>query len=415
MVLSPDEQDITTDTLCPSHPFISFRFDLRKTKAKFWRLIGEAKATIQAIAMVPLSPATRESMHAVWLARGAVATTAIEGFTLEEADALRVVQGASSSAPGLGYDERAVRNIVDACNAIVDGRLVPEGRFSVDELCRFNAMVLAGLPLQGGVIPGVLRTYGVVVGDGIYRAPSADYVPTLCQKYIDWLNSFPYELESGQHIEAAIIKAIIGHLYLAWIHPFGDGNGRTARLVELSILWDGGVSTPVAHLLSNHYNRTRGQYYQRLAGAVEQDGVVNFLQYALEGLGSGLQEQLEWVTVQHRNLVWREMVTETLEDQRGEAKERRYLIATSLGEDPKPKSAIRELIPKLVSLYARKTPKTLTRDLNELTRLRLIRETSKGYVAQWEHVSAYLPRTAKRREAVPKQDLVKRQAHASQG
>jgi Fic family protein len=37
-------------------------------------------------------------------------------------------------------------------------------------------------------------------------------------------------------IPYAILKAILAHLCLAWIHPFGDGNGRTARLVEFQIL-----------------------------------------------------------------------------------------------------------------------------------------------------------------------------------
>lgn len=55
----------------------------------------------------------------------------------------------------------------------------------------------------------------------------------------------------------AIFKAVVAHLYLAWIHPVGDGNGRTARLVEFQILLSSGVPSPAAHLLSNHYNQTR--------------------------------------------------------------------------------------------------------------------------------------------------------------
>lgn len=64
----------------------------------------------------------------------------------------------------------------------------------------------------------------------------------------------------------AILKAIAAHLYLAWIHPF-DGNGRTARLMELRLLLAAGVTTPATHLLSNHYNLTRGEYYRQLDAA----------------------------------------------------------------------------------------------------------------------------------------------------
>ena len=50
----------------------------------------------------------------------------------------------------------------------------------------------------------------------------------------------------------AILKAIFAHLYLVWIHPFGDGNGRTARLLEFHILTAASLPYPVTHLLSNY-------------------------------------------------------------------------------------------------------------------------------------------------------------------
>ena len=56
-----------------------------------------------------------------------------------------------------------------------------------------------------------------------------------------------------------IVRAVLAHLYFVWIHPFGDGNGRTARLIEFAILVRAGVPAPCAHLLSNHYNATRAE------------------------------------------------------------------------------------------------------------------------------------------------------------
>jgi hypothetical protein len=54
-----------------------------------------------------------------------------------------------------------------------------------------------------------------------------------------------------------LIAAVVAHVYFEWIHPFGDGNGRTGRLIELKLLLEAGVPQPAAHLLSNHYNATR--------------------------------------------------------------------------------------------------------------------------------------------------------------
>ncbi len=42
----------------------------------------------------------------------------------------------------------------------------------------------------------------------------------------------------------AIIKAVLAHVYIAWIHPFGNGNGRTARLIEFHLLMSGGMPPP---------------------------------------------------------------------------------------------------------------------------------------------------------------------------
>jgi Fic family protein len=65
-------------------------------------------------------------------------------------------------------------------------------------------------------------------------------------------------------ISKSVLLAVWAHLYIAWIHPFGDGNGRTARLVGFTLLLEGGVPAPAAHLLSNHNNRTRSSYYMEL-------------------------------------------------------------------------------------------------------------------------------------------------------
>jgi hypothetical protein len=97
-----------------------------------------------------------------------------------------------------------------------------------------------------------------------------------------WLNAdLNPPLREDAPIPFAILKAIMAHLYLAWIHPFGDGNGRTARLLEFHILLEAGVPLPVAHLLSDHSNRTRAEYYRQLDRASKSGGdVLPFLSSA---------------------------------------------------------------------------------------------------------------------------------------
>jgi len=78
-------------------------------------------------------------------------------------------------------------------------------------------------------------------------------------------------------VTLGFLKAVIAHLYLVWIHPFGDGNGRTARLIEFQILLNAGVPRLRRSFSSNHYNLTRMNYYLWLDKARRAgDGLTGF-------------------------------------------------------------------------------------------------------------------------------------------
>src|SRR5256885_1717048 len=88
----------------PSHPWISFRIgDLSRAPADLWALLGEARSKIEHLAGVPLLPATAEQLHQVYLAKGALATTAIEGNTLSEEQVLNHLQGKLNLPPSQSY------------------------------------------------------------------------------------------------------------------------------------------------------------------------------------------------------------------------------------------------------------------------------------------------------------------------
>jgi len=73
----------------------------------------------------------------------------------------------------------------------------------------------------------------------------------LLERLCVWLESADFTPQPGLELVYAILKAIVAHVYLAWIHPFGDGSGRTARLMEFQILMVAGVprGIPVLRLL----------------------------------------------------------------------------------------------------------------------------------------------------------------------
>ena len=155
-----------------------------------------------------------------------------------------------------------------------------------------------------------------------------------------------------------------------------------------------GVPTPAAHLLSNHYNHTRLEYYRQLDQASKSGGdLVPFLQYATQGFVDGLGEQLEVIREQQWDVAWRSYLHERFRDHKGAAEKRQrdLVLDLSLGHDPVPINKVKELTPRLAREYAGKSSKTLQRDLQMLETLDLVERTPEGVRANRELILAFLP------------------------
>jgi len=376
-----------------THQWISFRIDLRQASPRLWINLGEAASKCEHIAGVPLRPAIAEMLHRLYLAKGAAATTAIEGNTLTEDEVLRHLEGRLKLPQWREYLAREVDNIVSACNRIGERLRAGNGALTAEDVCEFNRQVLANLTLEEGVVPGELRTYSVVVGN-VYRGAPAEDCEYLLGRMCEWLSGADFQAPPSMETVYAIIRAIIAHIYLAWIHPFGDGNGRTARLVEFQILLAAGVPTPAAHLLSNHYNQTRTEYYRQLDRASKSGGeILPFLEYAVQGFVGGLREQLGFIREQQWDVTWENYIHDVFHDKSSPAESRQRRLALDLAGRGGPVAVgkIPDLTPRLARAYATKTSKTLQRDLVVLEELGLIERGPQGVRAKREIILAFLP------------------------
>jgi len=340
-------------------------------------------------------------MHYLYLAKGALATTAIEGNTLTEEQVLQHLEGKLRLPPSQQYLANEIDNIVAACNRIAGSVLRGDpGTLSADEIRQFNRMVLDGLELEKDVVPGEFREHSVVVAN--YRGAPAEDCAYLVETMCGWLNSRTLggNADLLPPVGYAILRSILAHLYVAWIHPFGDGNGRTARLMELKILLSAGVPMPAAHLLSNHYNQTRSEYYRALDRTSRSGGdVMPFVVYAVQGFVDGLKAQVDLIRQQQWDVAWENHVHGAFKDNKGPTADRRRWLVLDLSKAGSPiaRAAITDLSPRLARAYARKTEKTLTRDLNALLGMGLLTKADEGYVANKTLILAFLP--AKARES----------------
>ncbi len=386
-----------------TYSWIKFVGNLGEAPPKLWLMLGECQSKCEHIAGVPLRPDTAEELHRVYLAKGALATTAIEGNTLSEEEVLELLDGKLKLPPSREYLATEIDNIVGECNeifaSIVDGRSPEVTR---KRICELNRTVLNELSLDEDVVPGAMRTHSVLVGR--YRGAPPQDCAHLVDKLVEWLNGYEFQGEAGLETVYAILKAILAHLYLAWIHPFGDGNGRTARLLEFQILVSAGVPAACAHLLSDHYNLTRTEYYRQLDAASKSGGdVVPFVTYSVQGFLDGLREQIVTVGKQLLDLTWTNYVHEFFGDRASPTQVRRRHLVLDLSwqTDPVPASRIPEITVRLGRAYAQRTQKTLNRDINAMLEARLLVQTSRGLRARKELVQAFIPpRTAPNDEEV---------------
>ena len=384
-----------------THPWITFDIPTAEARPVFWMLLARAQAKVEDISRAPLYPDTAKELAKISLARGVLATTAIEGNTLTEDEVIAELDGKSNLPPSRAYLGTEVRNVVRAINQ-VGLPLLERGddKFSTDLLCQYNAMVLQNLELREDVVPGVVRKHLVRVGDYI-GAPSED-LPFLLDRYCDWLNSRfdPPPEQKAYQLAFGLLRAIAAHLYFAWIHPFADGNGRTARLIEFHCMLAAGVPHHAAHLLSNFYNQTRSKYYLRLDRSSKSgvDGVLEFFEYALEGFCDSLDLHLETIYGEQLRSTWRSYALDSLYEKGGEVGERLRKLVTDLADHcfstdmtPVPLKELSSVSPRVLGLYNGRTPKTIRRDVNQLIRLGLVQQHEGGYTPNLQTMQSLLP------------------------
>ncbi len=115
----------------------------------------------------------------------------------------------------------------------------------------------------------------------MYTGPAAKQVPKLMPAFVDWLK------ESEKKELNPVIAAAITHMEIAAIHPFNDGNGRTARTLSTLILYERGYDFRRLFALEDYYNTDRPAYYKaiNLGKTYEERGtdITSWLEYFIKG------------------------------------------------------------------------------------------------------------------------------------
>jgi Fic family protein len=176
-----------------------------------------------------------------------------------------------------------INNIEKAMTFIEDSISdYPINRFFLSQI---HTLIVDGLtpPPQGegDTTPGQYRKNNLKIHKSSHLPPDWIMVD-------DYMNELLEFIEQDDNAKYDLIKAAIAHHRFVWIHPFGNGNGRTVRLFTYAMLVKAGFNVNIGRIINPTavFCSNRTDYYNYLAQADigSKEGLTAWIMYVLEGL-----------------------------------------------------------------------------------------------------------------------------------
>jgi Fic family protein len=250
------------------------------------------EAAKQAIRDLPITPSVLATLRETARLFSTHYSTAIEGNRLTQEQVARVIEQ-RGHFPGRERDEKEVLGYYAALEK-VERLSTARGVVAEKDIQILHALVMSGGSKK--VKPTPYRDGQNVIRDArsrriVYMPPEAKDVLALMKDLASWIQaSEPKDLPCP-------IRAGIAHYQFATIHPYYDGNGRTARLLTTLILHLGGYDLKGLYSLEEYYARNLGTYYDALnigpshnyyQGRAEAD-ITEWVRYFCDGVAESFE------------------------------------------------------------------------------------------------------------------------------
>lgn len=257
------------------------KYKLTNSIVQMLTAISEAKAVIEHAKILPQQEL---KLRRQALVRMSHSSTAIEGNRLNTNEVEALVAHKKIDAPQRDIYE--VQNYLEALKFI--GKIVKTNKDITEKILLKIHKLVSDKTLpdeQSGyyrktAVYIVKRQIGLP-DSVIYTGPNAKYVPTLCKNLLKWIN------ESEEKEINPVIVAGIVHQEIAAIHPFTDGNGRTARALATLVLYKQGYDFRRLFALEDYYNRERSAYYKAINIGKNYEerktDLTNWIEYFVRG------------------------------------------------------------------------------------------------------------------------------------
>jgi len=201
---------------------------------------------------------------------------AIEANSLSLGQVRDVIDGKTVIGPKKEIQE--VKNAYDAYSRI--DRFDP---YDENDLLEAHGILTRFLETESGVYRAHGEGVRDEIGNVIHIAPSERMVPTLMKQLFAWLRE--------DEETPLLIKSCVFHYEFVFIHPFGDGNGRTARLWQTALLAKWNPLFAYIPIESRIY-ACQSDYYAAIAASNHAGDSTAFIEFMLKMIDEALDETL---------------------------------------------------------------------------------------------------------------------------
>ncbi len=153
--------------------------------------------------------------------------------------------------------------------------------YSVDDLKKIHAILTFLIEKDAGKF----RNHGEAVYDGniqIFMAPPHKMVPTLMDNLFNWM------IENKDKVNPLILSSVF-HYEFVFIHPFHDGNGRTARIWQTAILsnWEKAFTyLPIESMIK----KNQEEYYKVIDNCNKAGESTEFIEFMLKMINDTIDD-----------------------------------------------------------------------------------------------------------------------------
>jgi Fic family protein len=247
------------------------------------KIFIDVLVAFESIKYIPILPNMASQIEEELIKKSIFSTAAIEGNSLTQEDVNEIIDDKKTNFSKEKF-VKEIQNLKKAYNEIkAINTFNTKTEISQDLIKNYHKIITDSLENETN-LPGQYRNTKVIVGNQAHGGTNVppkifEDIKKLMEEFVLWINSKEL-LEMHP-----VFRSCIAHLTLALIHPFGDGNGRTSRIIEAHILKSAGYRF-VYTMLSNYYYKNIDEYFITFSKVLKNkdNDISDFVLFYLKGM-----------------------------------------------------------------------------------------------------------------------------------